>query len=289
LVDNLDKAWDRSDDTRFLSFFILGLLSAIRRVSDDFRNRPDTKQALPVFLCIFIRADIFEVVLRQAREPDKIPFDRITWNDRDRLRLLADSRLIAATGAAYEGLSAEVVWGRFFVPTAYGTPVFDYIFSVILLRPRDLLYFLRSAISSAVNRRHDKVREEDFLRAEEDYSQFVYQSMFVELREKIPDLENIMSEFMGRSSILTQSHIESAISKVSSRSAAEIDVVITALATSSFFEIEVPLRGFTAAADESDYGRLHRAARNAAEQSGVPLRFRIHRAFRNTLLIDDPA
>ena len=251
LVDNLDKAWDRSDNTRFLSFFILGLLSAIRRVSNDFRNRPDARQALQVFLCIFIRADIFDVVLKQAREPDKIPFERITWNDRDRLRLLADSRLLAATGAAYEGLSAKIVWDRFFVPTVYGTPAFDYIFSIILLRPRDLLYFLRSAISSAVNRRHDKVREEDFLSAEEDYSQFVYQSTLVELREKIPDLESIMSEFMGGPSILAQSHVEKAISKISSRSPEEIDAVIAALATSSFFEIEVPLRGFTAAADET--------------------------------------
>ena len=92
---------------------------------------------------------------------------------------------------------------------------------------------------------------------------------------------------MGGPSILAQSHVEKAISKISSRSPEEIDAVIAALATSSFFEIEVPLRGFTAAADENEYERLHRAARNAAERSGVPLRFRIHRAFRNTLLIDD--
>jgi hypothetical protein len=95
-----------------------------------------------------------------------------------------------------------------------------------------------------------------------------------------------MSEFMGGPCILAQSEIEKAISKVSSRTPEEIHAVIAALATNSFFEIEVPLRGFTAAADQNDYERLHRAARNAAEWSGAPLRFRIHRAFRNTLLID---
>ena len=56
---------------------MLGLLSAIRRVSGDFKNRPKSSEALRVSLCIFIRADIFEIVLEQAREPDKIQHERI--------------------------------------------------------------------------------------------------------------------------------------------------------------------------------------------------------------------
>ncbi len=166
--------------------------------------------------------------------------------------------------------------------------MFDYIFSIILLRPRDLLYFLRAAISSGVNRRHERVEEDDFLRAEEDYSQFVYQSMFVELREKLPDLENIMAEFMGASPILSEVQIRSAIVKGSTHSP-DPDAVITALALSSFLEIEVPSRGFTTVADETEYGRLYRAAWNASDRSGTPLRFRIHRAFRSTLVVGEEA
>jgi hypothetical protein len=286
LVDNLDKAWDRSDNTRFLSYFILGLLSAIRRVSSDFKNRPKSSEALRVSLCIFIRADIFEMVLEQAREPDKIQYERISWNDRERLRLLADSRLVAATNARASEINADSLWERFFVPTVYGTRMFDYIFSIILLRPRDLLYFLRAAISSGVNRRHERVEADDFVRAEEDYSQFVYQSMFVELREKLPDLENIMAEFMGASPILSEVQIRNAIVKGSTHSP-DPDGVITALALSSFLEIEVPSRRFTTVADETEYGRLYRAAWNAADRGGTPLRFRIHRAFRSTLVVGE--
>jgi len=238
-------------------------------------------------MCVFVRADIFEMVLEQAREPDKIHFQRIAWNDRDRLRLLADSRLLAATGSNQEGLSPDVVWQRFFVPTVYGAPVYDYIFAIILSRPRDLLYFLRSAISSAVNRRHEKVQEDDFVAAEEDYSEFVYQSMFVELREKIPDLETVLSEFMGGAATLTESEISAAISKASPRSNEEIDALIAALALSSFFAIEAPSKGFSVAADDKEYVRLYRAAANASERTGNPIRFRIQRAFHKTLLIED--
>ena len=286
LVDNLDKAWDRSENTRFLSYFILGLLSAIRRVSSDFKNRPKPSEAARVSLCIFIRADIFEMVLEQAREPDKIQHERISWNDRERLRLLADSRLVAATNTRAGDINVDALWERFFVPTVYGTRMFDYIFSIILLRPRDLLYFLRAAISSGVNRRHERVEEDDFSKAEEDYSQFVYQSMFVELREELPDLENIMAEFMGASPILSEVQIRSAIVKGSTHSP-DPDAVITALALSSFLEIEVPGRGFTTVADDNEYGRLYRAAWNASDRSGAALRFRIHRAFRSTLVVGD--
>ena len=285
LVDNLDKAWDRSENTRFLSYFILGLLSAIRRVSSDFRNRPKSSEALRVSLCIFIRADIFEMVLEQAREPDKIQHERISWHDPARLRVLADSRLIAATNGRGSDISADALWERFFVPTVYGTRMFDYIFTIILLRPRDLLYFLRAAISSAVNRRHERVEEDDFVRAEEDYSTFVYQSMFVELREKLSDLGDIIAEFMGGPAILSEVQIRSLIAK-GSKSAHDPDAVIKSLALSSFLEIEVPARGFVTVADETEYGRLYRAAWNASDRAGAPLRFRIHRAFRNTLVIE---
>lgn len=287
LIDNLDKAWDRSENTKFLCYFFLGLLSAMRRITNDFKNRPDATEALTVSMCVFIRADIFEIVLQQAREPDKIQFQRIAWDDRQRLRLLADNRLLAAAGLYSEEVSPDLVWRRFFVPSIYGASVYDFIFSVILPRPRDLLYFLRSAISSAVNRRHERVQEDDFLKAEEDYSEFVYQSVLVELREKLPHIESIMAEFMGSATSFTKAEVQSIIRRASSISEDEVDQVIASLAISSFLELEVPLKGFITASDDKEYDRLYKAAANAAERNATDVQFRVHRAFRKTLLIDN--
>lgn len=287
LIDNLDKAWDRSENTRFLCYFFLGLLSAMRRISSDFGNRPDPTDAVKVSLCVFIRADIFEMVLQQAREPDKIQFQRISWDDRHRLRVMADSRLLAAAGLSSDEVSPDVVWRRFFAESVFGTNIHDFIFAVILPRPRDLLYFLRSAISAAVNRRHEKVEESDLLKAEEDYSEFVYQSVFVELREKLPHFEAIVEELMGSHAIIDEAQLRAAIAKGLGGSDKGIADVVEALALSSFLEIDVPSKGFVSVSDDKEYARLYRAALNLSERNRQPVRFRIHRAFHKTLLISD--
>lgn len=288
LIDNLDKAWDKSENSRFLCYFFLGLLSALRRVTNDFKNQPDPRKQLKVSLCVFVRADIFEMVVEQAREPDKIRFQRITWDDRQRLQILADSRLMAAVGATDQDFDAARLWQRFFTQSVYDQTIFDYIFSIILYRPRDLLFFLGAAISSAVNRRHDTVKEDDFVKAEEDYSGFAYQSMLVELREKIPHIEDILTEFMGGNSILSELDIRKKIILQPDRNDVDFERVISSLAQSSFLQIDVPTKGFAFANDEKEFSRLYRAALNSSESSNRPIRFRIHRAFWHSLLIQGP-
>jgi Cdc6-like AAA superfamily ATPase len=287
LIDNLDKAWDKSENTRFLSYFFLGLLSALRRIANDFKNRPMGKDVIQLSLCLFVRTDIFDIVLEQAREPDKIQHQRLSWDDRDRLRMLADYRLVAAAGAGEINIQPEKIWKRFFATTISGKELFDYIFSVILMRPRDLLFFLRSAISAAVSRRHDLVREDDFLRAEDDYSNFAFQSMLVELRDKLPEIEEILAEFMGSYAVLTELDIRESILKDDSRSELDFNSIIAGLTLSSFFEIEVPTKGFVGVSDERDYLRLYRAASNLSARDKMPIRFRIHRAFWKALLVVD--
>src|SRR4029078_1633722 len=97
---------------------------------------------------------------------------------------------------------------------------------------------------------------------------------------------NIMAEFMGASPILSEMQIRDAIVKGATHSP-DPDAVFTALALNSFLEIEVPGRGFVAVADDTEYGRLYRAAWNASSRNNSPLHFRIHRAFRSTLVVGD--
>ena len=286
LVDNLDKAWDRSENTKFLCYFFLGLLSASRRVTNDFKNRPVTKESIRASLCVFVRADIFEMVLQQAREPDKIQYQRITWDDKERLRLLADNRIIAAVGKS-EPIPVEAIWNRFFVQTIHGTDLFTYLFGFILPRPRDLLFFLRASLISAVNKRHEKVQEIDLLKAAEDYSEFAYQAILVELREKIPSIEDVLTQFMGINPSMSEPEVRTSLQKILSLDEEGIDNVISSLVINSFLEIHVPTKGYTSVGDEKDYKRFYRAARAAAERSKIAVMFRVHRAFWNVLFIGD--
>jgi hypothetical protein len=286
LVDNLDKAWDRGENARFLCYFFLGLLSALRRISGDFRNRPKQQESLNISLCVFVRADIFDAVLEHAREPDKIQFERIVWDDKERLKLIADNRIVAAVNGFESFVPVSTLWDRFFVRRVLDQDMFDFIFEHILKRPRDLIFFLRSAISSATNRRHGKVQEDDFIRAQEDYSNFVLQSILVELRERLPIIEDIIQEFIGRDQVMTELELRKLLLATKNAENLDIDDVIRYLCINSFLEIEHPLGIYSSVVDEKSYAKLYRAAYNAAERDARPVHFRIHRAFCRALLIN---
>jgi hypothetical protein len=76
VVDNLDKAWDKGADIPQLSRLILALLACM----DSFRHDLEREGAgIPVSLSLFLRNDIFASVAALAREPDKLPVKRMTW------------------------------------------------------------------------------------------------------------------------------------------------------------------------------------------------------------------
>jgi hypothetical protein len=80
-----------------------------------------------------------------------------------------------------------------------GTDSFRYIWERSLCGPRDVLNFVRRAINTAVNRAHTKVTEEDLLKAEEEYSQDVFQGLYYELRDVFPLYNKALHGFTGMS------------------------------------------------------------------------------------------
>lgn len=281
LVDNLDKAWDKGENTQLLSYFLLGLLSAVRRITSEFRSKSGYDRDLVLRECIFIREDIFNIVLKKAREPDKIIHHRISWDDPGQLLYLANNRLRSASGIT-DG-STNQLWGRFFEPMKDGSHVVESILPIILPRPRDLLYFLRSAINTAVKRRHEKVQLEDLLAAEGIYSDFAYQSVVVELLELYPRIEDILAEFLGGSAILASKEIASLFSDICD----DHDECIKTLTLVGFLQLEVPNRGFVSVLDEVKYLRYLKAAEKAAVKNGQQVKFKIHRAYWNSLVLDN--
>lgn len=122
-------------------------------------------------------------------------------------------------------------------------------------------------------------------KAEEDYSNFAYQSMLVELRERFPSIEKILDEFLGVDSLVDLESLEEAIRRHLDPEESALDT-IKHLCLCSFVEIDVPNRGFTLVNDEQEFSRYYKAASNIAQRTGKKLTFRIHRAFRNVLLLD---
>lgn len=107
LIDNLDQAWDAEGEMSVLSQLLLGLLASTNRLSSDLTRR--SNRDVVVSLAVFIRGDIYSRVVKNAREPDKIPVRTITWSDPKILLDLVQERYVATHG---EGTPRDELWTK---------------------------------------------------------------------------------------------------------------------------------------------------------------------------------
>ncbi len=90
---------------------------------------------------------------------------------------------------------------------------FSYVLSRTLMRPRELLRYLRDCINVAVNRRHEQVTEEDILHAERSYSDDALVDLSLELKDVRPDFADAPYAFIGAQTFLAPSAVGIALIK----------------------------------------------------------------------------
>ncbi len=275
LVDNLDKAWDKQTDLPSLAEFLLGLLATATRLPIEFKHEDRWREPVNLGLAIFLRSDIFYKLLEVAREPDKIMYSKVAWNDPELLRRVIEERFVASHAGSVE--PAEL-WTRYFCSTVKGVPVKEYLTHQILPRPRDLIFLVKAAVAMAVNRTHPVVTESDVLEAEKQYSQYALESIVVENGLTIENLEAILYEFVGSRAHLTREQVETCLAKASVPKE-QYGRVIDHLSGLTFLGVEVSENKFRFAEDPQEYRKTLVLARKLAEQRGGGLRYTINPAF----------
>lgn len=205
LIDNLDKSWKKDNNVLILSKFILGLLGVVGRVAKDFRTHKNNNYKFSFHLTIFLRSDIFKYIMKSAREPDKIEYSRLSWNDKETLFRIIESRFEELT---LLNANSNDLWNKYIIKTVNGIDTKDYIINSIFPRPRDLIYFLSSAKNLAVSRGHSVINEDDIVSAHSDYSNWIFKSIIVENGITISQMESFMYNLMGENKILTEVDIK---------------------------------------------------------------------------------
>lgn len=285
LVDNLDKPWTRSADLDQLAEFLLGLLRAANRVGEELHqqvaNRPYTK----FNSAIFLRSDIFDRITSVAREPDKLSYTRLRWDDPELLLRIIEERYTASHGTSSDPSN---MWRRYFCPEVRGIPTREYLTSRILPRPRDIVFFVKAAVSSAVNRKHDRVEERDILDGEKQYSQYAWDSILVENGITIPQLEAVLLEFVGSDRIIHESLVRQKISR-SGIEAETVDSVITHLIKLTFLGLEVSEGKFVYSDDPKELKKHLVMAERYAQTCEGERRYDVNPAFRSYLEVPEPA
>ena len=281
LIDNLDKPWTKSADLCQLSEFLLGLLTATSRVGEEI-NKGERGNAPTKFnSAIFLRSDIFEKVVNSAREPDKIAYARIRWDDPELLLRIIEERYVASHGPES---NPSTMWKNYFCPQVRGIPTRQYLVSRILSRPRDVVYLVKAVVSFAVNRKHDRVEEKDVKDGEKQYSQYALDSILVENGITIPQLESVLFEFVGAPAIVSRLEAGKRIQKAAIEPD-KIDNVIEHLVKLSFLGVEVGPNEFAYADEPRELKKYRVLSDRQAEIRGAERRYQINAPFRAYLEI----
>lgn len=279
LIDNLDKPWKKTADIEFLSDLLLGLLSTGIHIPAEFARTDSRRQAVAVTVAIFIRSDIFSKIVERSAEPDKLAYVRLKWEDPELLLRIIEARYEASHEP---GSNPQDVWTNYFCPSVDGVPVKKYLTNTILRRPRDIVYLVKEAVSTAVNRNHMRVEEEDFLDAEKQYSHYAFDSILVENGISVPQLEQLLYEFAGKRFYVT----EDEISKCIENAALPLELreqLIDHLIKLTFLGIEVDENRFVFTEDPKELKRNLILGAKLARQLKSKRRFRIHPAFHSFL------
>lgn len=190
MADNLDKTWDSKNNLETQSDLIISLHDATDKVKTlltDKYIKLDVKQIL------FLRKDIYDFVLKNVNEPDKLTAMsyEINWeNYPEKLRTVIENRYMHVLGLKDES-DTENIWKEFFEIDDPRHP-FDIIYELITRRPRDIIYFVSRLFESAVNKGHSKVNIDDLKYGIESYTTFLNNNLIAEVKAEYPEITDIL-------------------------------------------------------------------------------------------------
>lgn len=189
LIDNIDKGWPVRGASATDILIVRSLLEAARKVQHQLEDRDVEYDCL-----VFLRSDIFEALRRDSPDKGKDTAIRLDWEDPAVFQEIILRRVESSTGLSG---SFQEVWPRLCTPLIDGQDSFSYIVERTLMRPRDLLQYVRQAVQTAINRGNDRIEEDDLRYAEKMYSEDLLLATSFEIADTYPYLENLLYCFEG--------------------------------------------------------------------------------------------
>ena len=229
----------------------------------------------------FYERIIFAFVRPLMAEQDKLPIERVVWNESSLLVRVLNQRLLQN---APNDITETDIWAQLFTDEVVGISPLDFILQTTLPRPRDVIFMAKAAINSAINNYHDKVLPEDLLHAREQYSEFAFRSVLAEDDPQRRKLEPILYEFAGAGRTINMPDIRRRMA-MADVDDDEADWYIDFLCDIGFLGI-LTTRGFRYSREEGERSILRGISNRLAKQTGVVEEFEINPAFYQVLQIE---
>lgn len=191
LFDNIDKGWPTRGVTESDIVILRALIEAARKLEKAF-----TKKDVECHSVVFIRNDVYELLVDQSSDRGKELKVSLDWTDRDLLKELLRLRLIRDDILPNE-TSFEDAWSKISTTHINGELTIDYLIERSLMRPRNLLSIINYAKGNAINLKHPKITEEDIQKSIDTYSADIGIEIGLEIRDVFPDAGDILYSFIN--------------------------------------------------------------------------------------------
>jgi hypothetical protein len=199
LLDNIDKGWPAKGLNEFDVRLLRLLLEALQKVKNDLAAK--NREFMSV---VFLRNDIYELLVDDTPDRGKAALVRIDWTDREKLKQVIFKRLQASST---QKLEFNEVWDRFFTSTVNGRDSFSYFVDHCLMRPRFLINIIEAALANAINRGHSKVEEGDCVDAVRQHSHYLVDDFGFEVRDVSGLDSGILYALVGATQLLTEHEV----------------------------------------------------------------------------------
>lgn len=197
LFDNIDKGWPANGVQPFDIRMVRLMVETLDKIRRDFAGI-DREFASVVFL----RNDIYELLVEDTPDRGKGGQIRIDWTDRAKLRQVIFRRLQSSqnnTTASFQEL-----WHRTFCPTVGDRDSFEYCVDHCLMRPRFLINIVESSLANAINRGNERVLESDIVDAVRQHANLLVEDFGYEIRDVSGLSADILFAFIGKPKSLTK-------------------------------------------------------------------------------------
>ena len=200
LFDNIDKGW-ASDGVDELDVKLVRLLlEALEKVRRDL----DVDKHDFIYT-IFLRNDVYELMVSATPDRGKAAAVRIDWTDKVKLKQVIHMRLQASIGGKPENF--DELWSRYFVDKVDGQDTFDFFLDHCLMRPRFLIGIIEMAIANAIGRRHQLVGEDDCIDAATQHANSILNDFAYEIRDVSHVSENVLNSLSGTTEYITKPEV----------------------------------------------------------------------------------
>ena len=188
LFDNIDKGWSSKGVDEEDLLMLRCLIDSIVKLRRDLKKREINFSGI-----VFIRNDVYELMVDSQSDRGKLPKVILDWTDPELLREIVRLRLVDGS----DNTDFDTIWRKYVKSHINGgIESSAYFIERSLMRPRALLEFLRHAKAHAVNLRKPKIDEQDIEHGEEAYSTDLINQIDMELRDVFPGVDDILYCFI---------------------------------------------------------------------------------------------